>query len=260
MTRALHGFFLGRRAYAPTFALMQALFESRRAGTIDDTVLLLEHEPVITLGRGAKKENLLGTSEQYAQLGIEVAETGRGGDVTLHAPGQLVCYPIIDLNPDRRDVRKYVGALTDTMNDLVAPYGIEGGTVEGLIGLWVDAARMHAWPGEAAAEAQQKIGAIGVRISRWITTHGFALNLTTRLDYFQWIVPCGISQHGVTSVEHLTGATPSVRDTARHALDSLNRRLGAGEPSWKDLADLSGEQLEAAIAEHFSRASTVAPA
>lgn len=254
MTQPLQGFFLGRRAYAPTFALMQDLFEARRTRRIGDTVLLLEHEPVVTLGRGAKKENLLGTPQQYAELGIDVAETGRGGDVTLHAPGQLVCYPIVDLSPDRRDVRKYVGALTATMNDLVAPFGIEGGTVDGLIGLWVDTAQVHTWPGEASAQVPQKLGAIGVRISRWITTHGFALNLTTRLDYFRWIVPCGISEHGVTSVERLTGACPSVHDTARQALDCLNRRLGTGEARWRDLAELSSEGLQGTIAEHFSSA------
>lgn len=164
----LDGFFLGRRDYAPMHQLMRDLFEARRENRVGDTVLLLEHSPVVTFGRGAKAENLLANAETLTMLGISVEETGRGGDVTLHAPGQLVAYPIINLAPQRCDVRKYVQGLTRVMRSIARSYGIDGGTICALIGLWVDNEAPTSWPGEDAAKMPAKIGAIGVRISRWI--------------------------------------------------------------------------------------------
>lgn len=232
MAQPLTGYFLGQRPYAPTLAFMGQLFEARRLDAIGDTVLLLEHEPVITFGRGAHAENLLSSREELLRIGVAVCETGRGGDVTLHAPGQLVVYPIINLSPDRMDVRKYVQNLTETMRRLVLPYGISGGAISKMIGLWVDAQELGAWPGEENARTPTKLGAIGVRISRWVTQHGFALNLTTDLSLFRLIVPCGISEYSVASVESLTGHRPSVEDAAPQALSYLNELLGAGTPEY----------------------------
>lgn len=243
MAEPLTGYFLGQRPYAPTLAFMGQLFEARRLEKVGDTVLLLEHEPVITLGRGAHAENLLSSREELAQIGVAVCETGRGGDVTLHAPGQLVVYPIINLSPDRMDVRKYVQNLTETMRRLVLPYGISGGTISKMIGLWVDARQLDVWPGEEGAQTPTKLGAIGVRISRWVTQHGFALNLTTDLSLFRLIVPCGISEYSVASVESLTGHRPSVEESAPSALAHLNDLLGMGEPCYVPAAKESFEAI-----------------
>ncbi len=162
----------------------------RQAGRIGDLLLLLEHDPVFTLGRNARSENVLFPAELLRQRGFEVFETGRGGDVTYHGPGQIVGYPILDLAPDRRDVHRYVRDLEEVMIRACADYGIEASRVAGLTGTWV---------------GRDKIGAIGVRISRWVTSHGFAFNVTTDLAAFDLIVPCGIRGRGVTSLERLLG-------------------------------------------------------
>lgn len=227
MRRRLRAVWLGRRRYDDVHALQLRLCEDRRRGEIGDTVLLLEHEPVVTLGRGAKAGNVLAPPELLRSRGIDLIETGRGGDVTLHAPGQLVAYPIVDLAPDRCDVRRYVGDLTDTMADVVAEHGLSAGRLARFVGLWVDRASPTAWPGEEAAIDASKIGAVGVRISRWITLHGFALNLRTDLELYRFIVPCGISDHGVTSIAALTGSAPPVEEVAERAAEHLARRLDA---------------------------------
>ena len=172
------------------------LVEERRAGRIGDTLLLLEHPPVITLGvksRG-KSTNIVASPEQLSAAGVEVFETGRGGDVTYHGPGQLVGYPIFDLNPDRRDVHRYVRDLEEALILALAAFGVTGVRVQGLTGVWVGP------PGR-----EEKVAAIGVRISRWITSHGFALNVSTDLGHFGLIVPCGIADRGITSIERLVG-------------------------------------------------------
>src|SRR5688572_12842118 len=212
---------------------MERLFSDRGSGRIGDTVLLLEHEPVITFGRGAHEENLLLPRDALKARGVELAATARGGDVTLHAPGQLVCYPIVDLSPDRCDVRRYVGDLRETMRRLAADYGVAGGEAEGLIGLWVDADRPGEWHGADQARRLAKLGAIGVRLSRWITMHGFAFNLTTDLSLYDLIVPCGISAHGVTSIEALTGRAPAPEETAPRAFELLCEVLDADLGSFK---------------------------
>lgn len=248
MSRTLEGIWLGRRRYAPVHALQERLFEQRRAGEIGDRVLFVEHEPVVTFGRGARDANLIGGEAELARAGIDLVRTGRGGDVTLHAPGQLVAYPILDLSPDRRDVRRYVRDLAETMRLVLAEHGVASGLVDRYVGLWVDARNPGVWRGEAAALSPRKIGAIGVRISRWITMHGFALNLATDLGLYRHIVPCGIREHGVTSLLSLTGAAPNLRAAADQAFAALAAVLGAEPLELRsDLADegLKESSLEA---------------
>lgn len=226
--RQLHGYFLGRRDYRSCLSLQERLLAERAAGSAGDTVLLVEHPPVITLGRGAHSQHLLASAESLAELGVEVVETGRGGDVTLHAPGQLVCYPIIDLSPDRKDVRKYVRDLTEVMRSVAALYGVDTGRVDEHIGLWANRTSPRAYVGEARRDDLAKLGAIGVRISRWVTMHGFALNLQTDMRLFGLIVPCGIREYGVTSLaELMDGPAPSVETAAPQAFAALVRVLDA---------------------------------
>ena len=178
--------------------MQKALVEERRAGRIPNLLLLLQHPSVITLGvRKSSRSNVTATDAQLAARGVEVHDTGRGGDVTYHGPGQIVGYPILDLRPDRCDVHRYVRDLEEVMIRVCADYGIAAGRVTGMSGAWVGA---------------EKIGAIGVRISRWITSHGFAFNVNTQLDDFQLIVPCGIADRGVTSLQKLLGRTVPISE------------------------------------------------
>ena len=226
---------------------MSALVVARQKQEVGDTLLLLEHEAVITLGRGGKAENVLASAQQLEDLGVSVQTSGRGGDVTLHAPGQLVAYPIFDLAPHRQDVRRYVSDLTRIMNALIEPYGAQGGTMAGKIGLWVDAANRREWPGEVQALDPRKIGAIGVRISRWVTSHGFALNLTPNLDLFRLIVPCGISTLGVTSLEALTGQQLEVRSAAEQAAMLFAEHFQQAAGPLRDVSSFSEKELERAF-------------
>lgn len=194
---------LGPIDYQAGLDLQASLVEDRRAGRIGDTLLLLEHPPVITLGAKTRQgpKHIIATGEELEREGVAVFDTGRGGDVTYHGPGQLVGYPIFDLKPDRCDVHRYVRDLEEVLIVALREFGIEGGRVQGLSGVWV---------GEPGRE--RKIAAIGVRISRWITSHGFALNVATDLRHFQLIVPCGIADKPVTSVEAELGRTVTVSE------------------------------------------------
>ena len=185
--------------YQEALTLQRALVEERRADRVPDLLLLLQHPPVITLGvKGdGGRSHIVASSERLAGLGIEVSETGRGGDVTYHGPGQVVGYPILDLRPDRCDVHKYVRDVEDVMIRVCADYGVAAGRIKGQTGTWVGG---------------DKIGAIGIRISRWITSHGFAFNVGTDLDHFRLIVPCGIADGGVTSLEKLLGREVSITE------------------------------------------------
>jgi lipoyl(octanoyl) transferase len=221
---------LGRIRYAEAHALQERLLEARVRGEVVDTLLLLEHEPVVTLGRGAHAENVLATRGQLHELGVDMQETGRGGDVTYHGPGQLVAYPIFDLRPDRCDVRRYVRDLARVMIALAREQGVDASFVEGdakLVGVWVDEASPAAWPGDprevGGAKRPAKIGAIGVRISRWVTMHGFAFNVSTDLAGFRLIVPCGLAHYTVASLASLGVRAPSVEETARASLASFAR-------------------------------------
>jgi lipoyl(octanoyl) transferase len=183
---------LGRVGYAEAFARQQELVESRKRGLIPDQLLVVEHPHVITLGRNGHMSNLLASEEVLRRTGIEFHSTDRGGDITYHGPGQVVGYPIFDLREWKRDVVAYVRALEQVLLDSLVEFGLEAGRVPGCTGVWIDG---------------KKIAAIGVHISRWITSHGFALNHTTDLSYFQYIVPCGITKP-VTSMRAL-GVTPT---------------------------------------------------
>ena len=240
--RAVTAYWLGRVAYDRAHALQHALVEARIQGSIGDVILLLEHDPVVTLGRGAKNENVLAGEEDLHARGVSLVETGRGGDVTFHGPGQLVAYPILDLKPDRCDVRKYVRDLAEVMIAIAREHGVAAGVLPGdpkLVGVWVDEESPSAWDeprslagsrGEAVAGPLRlaKIGAIGVRLSRWITMHGFAFNVATDLSGFRLIVPCGIKALGVTSLTQLAVApVPSVEEVARRCLAHFARILDA---------------------------------
>ena len=187
---------LGRLDYQAGLDLQAELVAQRKRGEIGDQLLLLEHPDVITLGVKTRNDrsHVLATDDELAEQGVALFEPGRGGDVTYHGPGQLVGYPIIDLKPDRCDVHRYVRDLEDVLIRAVAEFGITARRVQGLTGIWA---------GPAGSEA--KLGAIGVRISRWVTSHGFALNVTTDLSRFSLIVPCGITGREVTSMQRLLG-------------------------------------------------------
>ena len=201
MQRCLDVRRLGRIAYADALALQRQLVEERRAGRIDDVLLLVEHPHVLTLGvKGdGGRSHILADAEALAAKGVEVHETGRGGDITYHGPGQVVGYPILDLKPDRCDVHRYVRDLEEVLIRTAADFGITAGRVEGLTGVW------------AGLDRRSKLAAIGVRISRWVTSHGFAFNVSTDLSFFDLIVPCGIADRGVTSLEAL-GCTASTAE------------------------------------------------
>jgi lipoyl(octanoyl) transferase len=170
---------LGRMDYAEAFDLQRSLVEQRKRGEIPDQFLLVEHPHTITLGRNGHMENLLACEDVLRRAGVAFHPTDRGGDITYHGPGQIVGYPIMDLREWKRDVVAYVRAIEQVNIDTLADFGIPAGRVQGMTGVWVDGA---------------KIAAIGVHISRWITSHGFALNVTADLSYFQYIVPCGLGK------------------------------------------------------------------
>ncbi|HEX8408327.1 MAG TPA: lipoyl(octanoyl) transferase LipB [Thermoanaerobaculia bacterium] len=183
--------------YENGMKLQQKLVEMRQREELDDQLLLLEHPPVITLGRGGDQTNLLATPPELAAHGVRFYETTRGGDITYHGPGQIVGYPILHLGEGNRDVRKYVTALEEVLIRTVAEYGITATREAGKRGIWV---------------GYDKIAAIGVRIARWVTSHGWALNVSTNLDHFRLITPCGLQGTGVTSIERETGRRVPLED------------------------------------------------
>jgi lipoyl(octanoyl) transferase len=186
----LHVEQLGLVDYASALELQNEKVAQRKAGTIPDTLLLLEHPHVYTLGRNAHLENMLVSPEWLSSRGAQVFHTDRGGDVTYHGPGQLVGYPILDLTQHRRDISWYMRSLEEVFIRTAHEFGIEAGRSEGAAGVWV---------------GNDKLTAMGVHLSRWVTSHGFALNVNTDLRYFEWIVPCGLQGKGVTSLAKLLG-------------------------------------------------------
>jgi lipoyl(octanoyl) transferase len=190
---------LGQVDYGAALDLQARLVDQRKAGRIPDQLLLLEHPPVITLGVKTinDRSHVVATPDVLEDEGVALFESGRGGDVTYHGPGQLVGYPILDLRPDRCDVHRYVRDLEEVLIRAVARFGVVSGRLPGLTGAWV---------------GDRKLAAIGVRIARWVTSHGFALNVSTNLAHFDLIVPCGITDKGVTSMVELAGRAIPMSD------------------------------------------------
>jgi lipoyl(octanoyl) transferase len=218
---------LGRIDYGSALALQQRLVAERKEETAEDHLLLLQHPHVITLGRNGHMENLLAGDEALRSAGISFYPTDRGGDVTYHGPGQLVGYPILDLREWKRDVGAYVRALEQTIIDTLADFGIAAGRIAKLTGVWV---------------GERKIAAIGVHLSRWVTSHGFALNVSTDLSYFQYIVPCGLTKP-VTSMAAM-GVRAGVDEVGRFLAEHFGRNF-----------DCEMTSVEGALAIHEERES-----
>jgi lipoyl(octanoyl) transferase len=195
---------LGMIGYAEAYALQKRIVAARKMDAIGDALLLCEHPAVITQGRNGKREHLLASEHLLRQKNVDFFETSRGGDITFHGPGQLVGYPIVNLADIRRDVVWYVRMLEEVMIRTTAEFGIESFRVEGKTGIWVNVER----------GPEEKLGAIGVHISRWVTSHGLAYNVSTDLRYFDLIVPCGIAGRKATSLEKLLEKTVSVQEVA----------------------------------------------
>jgi len=208
--RTIFAVWLGRVAYRPAFELQQVVAQLRAEEKLPDTLLLLEHEHVYTLGRRAPEEEILLDKEALAERGISVERTDRGGRVTYHGPGQLVGYPIVRLATT--DLVGYVRSLERAMIAVASDAGVEAGTVEGLTGIWA---------------GDRKLGAIGIHVSRGITTHGFALNVQPDLTMFNGIVPCGIVDRGVTSLAEITGRDVSMDEVVRSTTRRVGEALGA---------------------------------
>ncbi len=199
---------LGRIDFRDAMRLQGECARRLKDGTGGERVLLLEHPPVITLGRNARPEDVLIDPAVLLGRGIAVERCDRGGQVTYHGPGQLVGYPVLDLSPERRDVARYLRDLEEVLIRTLARFGIATGRVAGLTGVWVGG---------------EKIASIGVHLSRWVTTHGFALNVATDLDAFSLIVPCGIRSRGLTSMERILGIAPPLEDVASVLLPEFAR-------------------------------------
>jgi lipoyl(octanoyl) transferase len=217
MSRRLAVLRLGWVEYEDGLALQRLFGQARFAGQVPDLLMLLEHPPVITLGRGAKAGNIIAPPERLAAEGVEVFETNRGGDVTYHGPGQIVGYPVFHLAPDRQDVRRYVRDVEGSLIAALARFGIEAGRIARWPGVWI---------GEEGKDAR-KIGAIGVHLSRWLTSHGFALNVNTNLSHFDLIVPCGIQEAGVTSIARELGRTQPLAPVEEALGEAFAQTFGA---------------------------------
>ena len=202
--------YLGRVPYRRAVELQESLRDDLIAGRGPEALLLLEHDHVYTFGRSARRDDLVATDEWLARRGVEVAECDRGGQITYHGPGQLVGYPIVNLDPDRRDVRRYVADLSRVLAETAGQFGVEarGAVEDEPIGVWAGAA---------------KLASIGVHLKRWHTTHGFALNVATDLSYFGGIVACGLPGVEICSLESLTGSRPELAEVARVAAESFAR-------------------------------------
>jgi lipoyl(octanoyl) transferase len=218
VSRVIHVRELGRIRYAEGLERQKRLVEDRQADLVEDQLLLLEHDAVYTVGRRGDLGNIRIDEAERMRLGIDLHHTNRGGDVTWHGPGQLVGYPIISLAPDRKDLVRYVRDLEEVLIRTLADYNIDAGRVKGLTGVWV---------------GTEKVAAIGVRIARWVTSHGFALNVCNSLEHYDHIVPCGITGRGVTTMSRLAGheiEMPEViRHVANHFAEVFDRIPGDGD-------------------------------
>src|SRR5712671_4110689 len=206
---------LGLIGYAEAYALQRRIVAARKADAIEEVLLLCEHSHVITQGRNGKREHLLASEHVLRQKGVEFHATNRGGDITYHGPGQLVGYPILNLGAIRRDVVWYVRTLEEAMIRATAEFGISAERVAGKTGIWV-----------RAGKTEEKLAAIGVHISRWVTSHGFAYNVSTDLRNFDLIVPCGIADRKATSLEKLLGRNVEEKEVAPRIAKHLGELLG----------------------------------
>ena len=202
---------LGTVAYLPTWELQDELAEQRRSRRIGDRLLLVEHFPVYTIGRGGDESNLLATPERLREIGAEFHRIDRGGDITFHGPGQLVAYPIVELR-DPLDLRRYVRSLEEAVIATAAAFGVEAHREDGLIGIWV--------------EGRRKLAAIGVRVRRGVTTHGLALNVNTDLRWFAEMIPCGIADREVTSLAREVGHPVEMESVEDRLTDALAAAFG----------------------------------
>lgn len=227
---------LGRTRYADAWKLQQQVFELRHLGLIGDMLLLNEHEHVYTIGKGGNDDHLLASDEELKSGGVDVFHIDRGGDITYHGPGQLVGYPILDLNTYGTDIHRYLRNLEEVLIRALKDFGIEGNREEGMTGVWVKS---------------EKIAAFGVKVSRWITMHGFALNVNADLSKFGRIIPCGIFHKGVTSMERLLGEAVSMEDVARSVCEAFEQVFDCRTVS------MTSEQLRAILRSHAPAESPI---
>jgi lipoyl(octanoyl) transferase len=253
---------LGFIGYTEAFELQKRVVAARKADAIGDVLLLCEHPHVITLGRSGKRENLLASERVLAQKGVELHETNRGGDITYHGPGQIVGYPVIQLAAIRRDVVWYVRMLEEVMIRTCADFGVVARREEGKTGAWIDSSgteKTKDSPQRAqssqslGSSAAEKIGAIGVHISRWVTSHGFAFNVATDLRYFELIVPCGIAERKATSLEKVLGRAVKRNEAAPRIVEHF------GEVFGREPRQATREELFAAL-ERFEQQAVAVPA
>ena len=260
---------LGFIGYEEAYALQKRVVAARKADAIGDVLLLCEHPHVITLGRSGKRENLLASDRVLAQKGVEFHTTNRGGDITYHGPGQIVGYPVIQLSAIRRDVVWYVRMLEEVMIRTCADFGVAAGREEGKTGAWIGPAQpqnaeekkdapqgtqsSRSLQKAEAVGAAEKIGAIGVHISRWVTSHGFAFNVATDLRYFDLIVPCGIAERKATSLEKVLGRAVGRNEAAPRIVERF------GEVFGREPQIATREELFAAL-ERFEQQAVAVPA
>jgi lipoyl(octanoyl) transferase len=227
---------LGRIGYEPACALQRRIVAARKLSLVPDVLLLCEHEHVITLGRNGRSEHLLASEPLLRSKSVEFHSTNRGGDITYHGPGQIVAYPILNLSEIRRDVGWYVRQLEEAMIRTSAEYAVSAERREGRTGIWVSVAA------QAGTPSEEKLGAIGVHISRWVTSHGLAYNVSTDLSYFDLIVPCGIPDKRATSLERLLGRRVEMSDAAAHLAQHLGECFG------REIRTMSPANLEESLA------------
>jgi lipoyl(octanoyl) transferase len=250
MTKALQ-VDLGMIGYAEAWELQKRVVAARKAGAMEDVLLLCEHPPVITLGSSGKRENLLASEHVLRQKGVEFHATDRGGDITYHGPGQIVGYPILNLGAIRRDVVWYVRTLEEAMIRATAEFGITAVREPGKTGVWVDIAQSSSALAtrHSPLATSEKLAAIGVHISRWVTSHGFAYNVSTDLRNFDLIVPCGIADRKATSLEKLLGRNVNEKEVSLRIAKHLGELLGLEikESSKKELIEKLGHAEQAVM-------------
>ncbi len=217
----------GVMGYEGSLRLQRERVAARKAGDITDTLILLEHPPVYTLGRNANRRNILFSPERLRRLGAEVFETDRGGDVTFHGPGQMVGYPILDLTQHRRDLAWYMHSIEEVFIRVAGEFGIQGERTAGARGVWI---------------GNDKLVAMGVHVSRWVTSHGFAFNVNTDLSFFDWIVPCGLHGKGVTSLQKILGRPVSMSGATESVVRHFGKVFGTEMKRHKQQATTTGPQ------------------